>query len=65
MYARNLLLQLCQCTMEYTTIAIVDLSIGILQGDTFAPYLFAIVLDYDMRDALQDQTLGLKIANQV
>ena len=43
----------------------IDLSIGVLQGDTLAPYLFVIVLDYVMREALSDQTLGLKIANRV
>jgi hypothetical protein len=43
----------------------IELSIGVLQGDTLAPYLFVIVVDYVMRVALADQSLGLKIANQV
>jgi hypothetical protein len=41
----------------------IDLSIGVLQGDTLAPYLFVIVVDYLMRVALADQSLGLMIAN--
>jgi Reverse transcriptase (RNA-dependent DNA polymerase) len=40
----------------------IDLNIGVLQGDTLAPYLFVIVLDYVMSEALLDQ---LKIKNQV
>ena len=27
---------------------------GVLQGDTLAPYLFAIVIDYCMRQAIGD-----------
>ena len=36
---------------------------GVLQGDTLAPYLFAIVLDYAMRQALdgKEEELGLHI----
>jgi hypothetical protein len=30
-----------------------------------APYLFVIVFDYVMREALSEQTLGMKIANRV
>ena len=30
-----------------------DIIAGVLQGDTLAPYLFTIVLDYAMREALQ------------
>jgi hypothetical protein len=43
----------------------IDLSIGVLQGDTLAPYMFVIVVDYVMTVALADQSLGLKIANKV
>jgi hypothetical protein len=43
----------------------IDLSIGVLQGDTLAPYSFVIVVDYVMRVALADQSLGLKITNKV
>jgi Reverse transcriptase (RNA-dependent DNA polymerase) len=39
--------------------------IGVLQGDTLAPYLFVIVVAYVMRVALADQSLGLKITNKV
>jgi Reverse transcriptase (RNA-dependent DNA polymerase) len=42
----------------------IDLSIGVLQGGTLAPYLFVIVVDYGMRVALADQSLGLKITNK-
>jgi hypothetical protein len=43
----------------------IDLSIGVLQGDTLAPYLFVIVIvvEYVMRAALVDQSLGLQITN--
>ena len=36
---------------------------GVLQGDTLAPFLFAIVLDYAMRQALngREEELGFKI----
>jgi hypothetical protein len=44
---------------------LIDLSIGVLQGDTLAPYLFVIVVDYVMRVALADQSLGLKFTNKV
>ena len=37
-----------------------EIQAGVLQGDTFAPYIFAIMLDYCMRQAIGDQqeTLG-------
>ena len=41
-----------------------DISAGVLQGDTLAPFLFIIVLDYAMRKALADgkeQELGFTI----
>ena len=35
---------------------------GVLQGDTLAPYLFAIVLDYAMRKALEGrEDLGFEL----
>jgi hypothetical protein len=43
----------------------IDLSIGVLQGDTLTPYLFVIVVDYVVRVALADQSLGSKITNKV
>jgi hypothetical protein len=43
----------------------IDLSIGVLEGDALALYLFVIVVDYVMRVALADQSLGLKITNKV
>lgn len=40
-----------------------DIIAGVLQGDTLAPYLFAIVLDYVMREAIGDKEpeLGFEI----
>ena len=43
----------------------IPLSTGVLQGDTLAPYLFIIVLDYVLRTALHDESLGFKIANSI
>jgi hypothetical protein len=43
----------------------IDLSIGVLEGDTSAPFLFVIVVDYVIRVALADHSLGLKITNKV
>ncbi len=38
-----------------------DISSGVLQGDTIAPYLFLIVLDYTFREAIQgrEEELGI------
>jgi hypothetical protein len=33
-----------------------DLSIGVLQGDTLAPYLFILVMDFIMRQAIPDNS---------
>ena len=38
------------------------LTVGVLQGDTLAPYLFIIVLDYIMRRAIPDPSIGFTIA---
>ena len=38
-----------------------DLGIGVLQGDTLAPFLFVIVLDWVLRNALNDEKLGLDL----
>ena len=37
----------------------VDTLADVLQGDALAPYLFAIVIDYTMRQAVGDQELDL------
>jgi hypothetical protein len=37
------------------------LTTGVLQGDTLAPYLFIIVLDYIMRTAITDPRLGFPL----
>jgi Reverse transcriptase (RNA-dependent DNA polymerase) len=39
----------------------ISLSSGVLQGDTLAPYLFIIVLDYVLRTALPDESLGIQL----
>jgi hypothetical protein len=40
----------------------IDLSVGVLQGDTLAPYLFIIVMDYVLRTSLDgNPSLGLMI----
>ena len=36
-----------------------DTLAGVLQGDALAPYLFAIVINYTMRQAIGDQELDL------
>ena len=38
-----------------------DLGVGVLQGDTLAPYLFIIVLDWVLRNALPDESLGAEL----
>jgi hypothetical protein len=38
-----------------------DLGVGVLQGDTLAPYLFVIVLDWVMRNAIPDESLGFTL----
>jgi hypothetical protein len=43
----------------------IPLSTGVLQGDTLAPYLFVIVLDYVLRSAILDESMGLKVANSI
>jgi len=39
-----------------------DLGVGVLQGDTLAPYLFVIVLDWVLRHALSDDSLGVELS---
>lgn len=41
-----------------------DLGVGVLQGDTLAPFLFVIVLDWVLRNALKDETLGLNLSSK-
>ena len=40
-----------------------NLFVGVLQGDTLAPYLFIVVLDYVMRQATEgkEEELGLTL----
>jgi hypothetical protein len=40
-----------------------EIKAGVLQGDTLAPYLFAIVVDYAMRQAIRnnEEELGFMI----
>ena len=42
-----------------------DLGVGVLQGDTLAPYLFVLVIDWVMRNALIDPSLGFFIRDRV
>ena len=39
----------------------IEVKAGVQQGDTLAPYLFVIVLDYALRQAIDGQELGLTI----
>jgi len=43
-----------------------DIVAGVLQGDTLAPYLFAIVLDYVMRKAIdgREEELGFQLVKR-
>ncbi len=41
------------------------LSSGVLQGDTLAPYLFILVMDYIMRLAIPDDSLGFKFIEKL
>jgi hypothetical protein len=40
-----------------------EIKAGVLQGDTLAPYLFALVVDYAMRETIQcdEEKLGFEI----
>ena len=38
-----------------------EIQAGVLQGDTLAPYIFAIMLDYCMRQAIGDQQETLAV----
>ena len=38
-----------------------DITTGVLQGDTAAPYLFIIVLDYALRITFRDPKLGFEV----
>ena len=42
-----------------------ELSAGVLQGDTLAPYLFVLVVDYILRRAIPDNTHGFTISPRV
>ena len=35
-----------------------DLGVGVLQGDTLAPSIFVLVIDWIMRNAIPDASLG-------
>ena len=38
-----------------------EVEAGVLQGDTLAPYLFVIVVDYVLRVAIPDDSIGFMI----
>ena len=42
-----------------------DIIAGVLQGDTLAPYLFIIVLDYVVRNLDQGKNLGFTLREQL
>ena len=42
-----------------------DIIAGVLQGDTLAPYLFIIVLDYVLRNLDQNKNLGFTLRKQL
>ena len=42
-----------------------DLGVGVLQGDTLAPYLFVLVIDWIMRNAVPDASLGFCVRERV
>ena len=42
-----------------------DIIAGVLQGDTLAPYLFIIVLDYVLRNVDQSKNLGFTLRKQL
>ena len=42
-----------------------ELSAGVLQGDTLAPYLFVLVVDYILRRAIPDNTRSFTISPRV
>jgi len=43
-----------------------DIAAGVVQGDTLAPFLFIIVLDYALRKAIdgREEELGLQTNNK-
>ena len=42
-----------------------DLDVGVLQGDTLALYIFVLVIDWVMRNAIPDASLGFCIQERV
>ena len=46
---------------------LIEILAGVLQGDTLAPYLFIIVLDYAMRDAVsgKEEELGFQLRRRM
>ena len=42
-----------------------DIIAGVLQGDTLAPYLLIIVLDYVLRNLDQNKNLGFTLRKQL
>ena len=42
-----------------------DLGVGVLQGDTLALYLFVLVIDWIMRNAVPDASLGFYVRERV
>ena len=42
-----------------------DLGVGVLQGDTLASYLFVLVINWIMRNAVPDASLGFCVREHV
>jgi hypothetical protein len=42
-----------------------DLGVGVLQGDTLAPYLFVLVIYWIMRNAVPDASLGFCVRDRL
>ena len=65
---------LCPCILEpqlqsnlkvTSPIDYFDLGVGVLQGDTLAPCIFVLVIDWIMRNAIPDASLGFCIRERV
>ena len=59
-FTRTLLQRFCHQMVSQSNLKI---KAGVLQGDTLAPYLFAIAVDYIMREAVQgdEDKLGFEL----
>mgnify|MGYP000715164312 CR=1 FL=1 len=42
----------------------INLAAGVIQGDTLAPYLFVLVMDWILRTAIPDSSIGYQISER-